>query len=239
MHTSDPLVERVLGSSWEETVGAHAPGLWRRLLAQAPYWQAVDVSDVTWLRLADALEDAPGDGLGTWLERTAQEAIVEVRESPWRTPSVPLGVLGAEPPNRVMSGARGAIGFRLADATIARPSSKRGLRPASDRGMELPWRTEGDVAVTPSAVWERTFEVEAVSVDLVLFADGGRRLVGVARGADLTAVTLRTPAGERMCAYEGSGWFRVLHVPEGPVSVVLDFESDAGDRKIVTEWRVL
>ncbi|MEA2024693.1 MAG: hypothetical protein U9N79_10465, partial [Actinomycetota bacterium] len=160
-------------------------------------------------------------------------------DSPWRTPSVPLGVLGDEPPEQVMNGARNAIRLRLNDAAIARPSTQPGLMPASDRGLDVPWRAEGDVIVSPAASWERTFEAEGVSIDLVLFAERERRLVGMVRGADLTAVSLRTQAGERVCGYESPGWFRALDVPEGPISVALDFESASEDHRIVTEWRAL
>lgn len=238
-HARSDLADRTLGSSWDSAVDAYAPGLWRRLLAQAPYWQAVDASDVTWLRLADTLGDAPVDELGAWLDRSAQDALVEVRDSPWRTPSVPLSVLGDEPPADVMNGARGAILLRMGDAAIARPSAQPGLMPASDRGMDVPWRAEGDVVVSPAASWERTFEAEGVSIDLVLFAESERRLVGMVRGADLTAVSLRTQAGERACGYENPGWFRALDVPEGPVSVALDFELGSRDHRVVTEWRAL
>ena len=238
-HTGSDLAERALGSSWDAAVDGFAPGLWRRLLAQAPYWQAVDASNVTWLRLADTLGDAPVDELGAWLDRSAQDALIEVRDSPWRTPSVPLGVLGDEPPEQVISGARNAIRFRLEDAAIARPSSQHGLMPATDRGIDIPWRAEGDVVVSPAASWERTFEVDDVLIDLVLFAERERRLVGMVRGADLTAVSLRTQAGERVCGYESPGLFRVLDVPEGPISVALDFESEHEDHRVVTQWRAL
>ncbi|MEA2024625.1 MAG: hypothetical protein U9N79_10125, partial [Actinomycetota bacterium] len=83
-HTGSGLSDRALGSSWDDAVDVFAPGLWRRLLAQAPYWQAVDASDVTWLRLADTLGDAPVDELGAWLDRSAWDALIEVRDSPWR-----------------------------------------------------------------------------------------------------------------------------------------------------------
>ncbi len=239
MQTGADLVDRTLGSSWEVAVDTHAPAMWRRLLAQAPYWQAVDASDVTWLRLADLLGEAPVGDLGVWLDRSAQDALVQVRESPWRTPSVPLGVLGDEPPAQVTDGALNAIRFRLNDVTIARPSPQPGLMPATDRGMDIPWRAEGDVVVSPAASWERTFEIDDVLIDLVLFAERERRLVGMVRGADLTAVSLRTQDGERVCGYESSGLFRALDVPEGPISVVLDFESEHEDRRVVTQWRAL
>lgn len=233
------LVDRALGSSWDAAVDAFASGLWRRLLAQAPYWQAVDASDVTWLRLADTLGDAPLDEPRAWLDRSAQEALVEVRDSPWRTPSVPLGVLGDEAPAQVIDRARNAIQLRMNDVTVARPSTRPGLLPSPDRGMDVPWRAEGDVIVSPAASWERTFDTDGVTIDLVLFAERERRLVGMVRGAELTAVSVRTQAGELGCGYESPGWFRALDVPEGPISVAFDFESAFEDRRVVTEWRAL
>jgi hypothetical protein len=239
LHTDNDPTGRVLGTSWDAAVDIHAPGMWRRLLAQAPYWQAADASDVAWLRLADSLETAPVDELGPWLDHCAQEALVQVRDCPWRTPSVPLDMLGDGPPGDILDAARDAIRLRLEDAEIAKPRAQPGLTAASERGMDIPWRADGDLVLSPAASWEQTFEADDVAIDLVLFTEHGRRLVGMIRGADLTGVLLRTPAGERECDYESPGWFRALDVPEGPVSVALHLSSGPDEHRVVTEWRSL
>jgi hypothetical protein len=238
-YTRGVLVERVLGSSWIETLAAHAPGFWRRLVAQAPYWQAVDAIDVTWLRLADTLGVESVGDLGSWLDHTAQHALADVRDAPWRTPAVPLGILGDTPPDGVLADARNAIRLRLDDATIAKPGTHPGLRPSADRGMDIPWRADGDVVVSPAAAWERTFDADGILIDLVLFSERERRLVGMVRGADLAKARLRTQTGEQVCSSESPGLFRAPDVPEGPLSVALDLTVAAGDRRIVTEWRAL
>ncbi|MEN8113323.1 MAG: hypothetical protein ABFS21_02950 [Actinomycetota bacterium] len=224
---------------WRATVDEHAPGLWRRLLAQAPYWQAADASDVTWLRLADSLDDVPIGELESWLDRCSRETLGEIRDCAWRTPSAPLGVLGDEPPDTILDAAHRAFELRVGDKEIARPNQEPGLVPAVERGVVIPWRATGDVTLSPSATWERTFSAGDISVDLVLFAERERRLVGMVRGADLAAATLRTLDGERGCDIEASGWFRVVDIPEGPLSVMLDIGDPAQSRRIVTEWRAL
>lgn len=227
------------GIVWDEAVDTHAPRLWRQLLAQAPSWQAADASDVAWLRLADALDEMDGIELGPWLEQRAQEALVEVRECPWRTPMVPFQALGDEPPPEILEGARNAIRVRLGDVAIARPNAHHGLAPTTERGMDIPWRADGDVIVSTAASWERTFETEGISIDLVLFAERERRLVGMVRGSDLADATIRTPVGDQTCDFEPSGWFRAVAIPEGPVSVVLGLAPDSANRRVVTEWRTL
>lgn len=224
---------------WDEAVDTHAPRLWRQLLAQAPSWQAADASDVAWLRLADALDEMEGVDFGPWLELRAQEALVEVRECPWRTPMVSFDALGDEPPPQVLQSARNAIEARLDNIAIARPNAHHGLAPTAERGMDIPWRADGDVIASTAASWERTFETEGVAIDLVLFAERERRLVGMVRGSDLTDVVLRTPGGEQTCSFESSGWFRVVDVPEGPVSVIFGVAPGSVPGRVVTEWRTL
>lgn len=233
------LAGAVHDDAWRAAVDEHAPGLWRRLLAQAPYWQASDASDVTWLRLADSLDDVAAGDFEIWLDGASREALREIRDCSWRTPLAPLGVLGDEPPDTVVEAAHRAIDLRVGDKEIARPNQEPGLAPDVERGVVIPWRSAGDVALSPAATWERTFSAGEVLVDLVLFAERERRLVGMVRGADLAAAALRTLGGERICDAETSGWFRAVDVPEGPLSVMLDIGNPPQSRRIVTEWRAL
>jgi hypothetical protein len=67
--------------AWDKIVDAYAASVWavarRRQLSREG---AVYVSQLTWLRLADQLDNMSPDAVGIWLERTAERESTRVAQ---------------------------------------------------------------------------------------------------------------------------------------------------------------
>ncbi len=73
--SQDVVTSAVAGdqSAWDTIVDAYAAQVWavpRR--HQLNGQEAAYVSQLTWMRLRDRLADVASEGLGSWLERTAE-----------------------------------------------------------------------------------------------------------------------------------------------------------------------
>jgi hypothetical protein len=59
--------------SWDQIVEAYAGSVWTVARRHNLTWQeAANVSQLTWLRLADRIADMSPEGIGAWLEHTAE-----------------------------------------------------------------------------------------------------------------------------------------------------------------------
>jgi hypothetical protein len=65
--------------AWDEIVDAYAATVWAVVRRQQLTHQgAVNVSRLTWLRLADRLDEMSPEMMGSWLEQTAEQESIRV-----------------------------------------------------------------------------------------------------------------------------------------------------------------
>jgi hypothetical protein len=67
------LAARGCQGSWDQIVEAYAGSVWAAARRHDLTWQeAAIVSQLTWLRLADRIGEMSPEGIGPWLEQTAE-----------------------------------------------------------------------------------------------------------------------------------------------------------------------
>ncbi len=225
-------------SAWNELVRDRVDEVWAITSELVDYGRALDAGTVVFRRLADAATSLTDSHLDGWLGDQSRNAVLQARAAVWRPP-VPSFEPFEGVPAELVDRARSAFQLRIPES-IAVPvyDSAAPDTEYEARGMTVTWRGRDSGSqpplLVPGAVWEGIFEIETARIELALFQQGGRRLVGSVSGLEMESARLRGDPGA-WSPLDANQQFRIERLPLEPISI----ELASAERLMVTEWRTL